>query len=51
MAAINEENRALLADLSRSRKELQQQEDALNQLRTNLEMRENELSERSRTHR
>ena len=47
MAAINEENRALLADLSRSRNELQQQEDALNELRANLEERENELSARS----
>jgi chemotaxis protein MotB len=47
MAAINEENRALLSDLSSSRTELQQQEDALNELRANLELRERELSERS----
>jgi chemotaxis protein MotB len=47
MAAINEENRALLSDLSSSRTELQQQEDALNELRANLELREKELSERS----
>ena len=47
MTAINEENRALLTDLSRTRSELQQQEDALNELRSNLEVREKELSERS----
>ncbi len=48
MAAINNENRSLLEDLSRSRTELQQQEDALNELRSNLESREKELSDRSK---
>tara|TARA_B100000767_G_scaffold91616_2_gene88028 strand:+ start:5114 stop:6088 length:975 start_codon:yes stop_codon:yes gene_type:complete len=47
MTAINEENRALLTDLSRTRSELQKQEDALNELRSNLDVREKELSERS----
>lgn len=48
MAAINEENRALLADLSQTRKELQEQEDMLNALSRDLELRESELNERSR---
>jgi len=48
MAAINEENRALLADLSRVRQELQTQEDALNELSRNLELRQSQLAERSK---
>ncbi|MDE0978748.1 MAG: OmpA family protein [Flavobacteriales bacterium] len=47
MAAINEENRALLEDLSRVRQELQTQEDALNDLSRSLEQRQSELAERS----
>lgn len=47
MAAINEENRALLEELSKNRTELQAQEDALLKLNTNLDQRERELSERS----
>ena len=48
MAAINEENRALLADLSRVRQELQTQEDALNELSRSLELRQSQLAERSK---
>ena len=48
MAAINEENRALLADLSRVRQELQSQEDALNELSRSLELRQSQLAERSK---
>lgn len=48
MASINEENRALLEDLSRVRQELQTQEDALNTLSRNLELRQSELAERSK---
>ncbi len=47
MAAINDENRALLEELSRNRKELQSQEDDLLRLNTNLELRETELASRS----
>ena len=47
MAAINEENRALLEELSRNRSELQAQEDDLLRLNTNLEQRESELKQRS----
>lgn len=47
MAAINEENRALLEELSKNRAELQAQEDALLKLNTDLDQRERELSERS----
>lgn len=48
MAAINEENRSLLEDLGRIRKELQSQEDALNLLSHNLESRQAELADRSK---
>lgn len=48
MAAINEENRALLEDLSRVRRELQNQEDALNALSRDLEQRQVELADRSK---
>ena len=47
MAAINDENRALLEDLSRIRKELQDQEDALSALSRDLERRQQELADRS----
>lgn len=47
MAAINEENRALLEELSKNRAELQAQEDALLKLNTDLDQRERELSDRS----
>ena len=48
MAAINEENRALLADLRRVRQELQTPEDALNELSRSLELRQSQLAERSK---
>ncbi len=47
MAAINEENRALLEELSKNRAELQAQEDDLLQLNTDLNQREAELAQRS----
>ena len=47
MAAINEENRALLEELSKNRTELQVQEDDLLQLSSDLNQREAELAERS----
>ena len=47
MAAINEENRALLEELSKNRAELQAQEDDLLQLNADLNQREAELAERS----
>ena len=47
MAAINEENRALLEELSKNRTELQAQEDDLLQLNVHLNQREAELAERS----
>ena len=47
MAAINDENRALLEELSRNRTDLQTQEDDLLRLNTNLEAREKELASRS----
>ena len=47
MAAINEENRALLEELSKNRAELQAQEDDLLQLNADLNQREAELTERS----
>jgi chemotaxis protein MotB len=48
MAAINDENRSLLEDLSRIRMELQNQEDSLNLLSRNLANRQLELADRSR---
>ena len=48
MAAINEENRALLEELSKNRAELQAQEDDLLQLNADLNQREAELAERSK---
>ena len=47
MAAINEENRALLAELSKNRTELQAQEDDLLTLNEDLNQREAELANRS----
>lgn len=47
MAAINEENRALLEELSKNRAELQAQEDDLQQLNADLNQREAELVQRS----
>jgi chemotaxis protein MotB len=47
MAAINEENRALLEELSKNRAELQAQEDDLLKLNADLNQREAELAERS----
>ena len=47
MAAINEENRALLEELSKNRAELQAQEDDLLQLNADLNQRQAELAERS----
>lgn len=47
MAAINEENRALLEELSRNRAALQVQEDDLHQLNSDLQTREAELANRS----
>lgn len=47
MAAINDENRALLEELSKNRSELQAQEDKLLQLNTDLSQREAELAQRS----
>lgn len=47
MAAINEENRALLEELSKNRAELQAQEDDLQQLNADLNQREAELAQRS----
>lgn len=47
MAAINEENRALLEELSRNRTELQAQEDDLRRLNGDLTVREAELAKRS----
>ena len=48
MAAINEENRALLEELKTNRAELQTQEDDLLRLTADLTQREEELAERSR---
>jgi len=47
MAAINDENRALLEELSRNRAALQVQEDDLHQLNSDLQTREAELANRS----
>ena len=47
MTAINEENRALLEELSKNRTELQAQEDDLLRLNADLNQREAELAERS----
>ena len=47
MAAINEENRALLEELSKNRAALQAQEDDLQQLNADLNQRETELAQRS----